>query len=181
MSTNIDIHGGQSKEIYLEEYDLIVNCPPDALPAGSYAKINIRLSVSGPYIYPNSEKWKSASPVYWISSSKELLNPIQLGIPHYVRGKANSSVIKVLTADDCPKNNSYIFKEISNFTVNGSYVFISKSHFCGVKAGRSNSTEPEFSGSLFEQESPTDQYLWNYILVVYCTSFAVIKSVCCNW
>ncbi|XP_019850875.1 PREDICTED: uncharacterized protein LOC109581303 isoform X2 [Amphimedon queenslandica] len=175
MSTDIIIHGGQSKNFNLTEYGLIVKCPPDALPTSLYAKINIRLSLSGPYVYPNSEKWRSATPVYWISSSKDLLNPIQLGIRHYVRGTANSSVIKVFTADDSPKNHSYIFKEIYNFTVDESYVFISISHFSGYEV--STSEKPFFSGALFKEEFPTEEYQWNYNFIVFCSTFSsVIKS-----
>lgn len=183
MSTDIFIRGGQSENFNLEEYGLIVDCPCDALPVGLYAKINIRLSISGPYVYPNSEKWRSATPVYWISSSIKFHNQIQLGIRHYARGKANSSVIKVFTADDTPKNNSYVFKEVSNVTVDKGYAYFSVSHFSSFTCRRSASEESgAFSAVLFEQKSNNHQYLWEYSFIVYCfdTDILLIKEVCYN-
>ena len=161
-STNVVVPGGVSSTLYLEEYGLVIVSPPDALPAGLYAVINIRLSVTGPYVYPDSDTnhtMVAASPVYWLFSSKKLLKPLQLGIRHYASEKA---VIKVYSAEDNQTNMSYIFEEVPNVTVSRDYVYFSVEHFSGYTL---NSTKTTFCGTLYFQRSSTN-YEWDYNYVM---------------
>ena len=175
-STDLTVVGGQSRKFDWKEYGLLLDVPSDALPHGFLADITIRVSVSGPYIYPGLENWKPASPVYWISSSREFINPIMFGIRHCVRGEVNSSVIKVVSADDSPQNVSYVFQEIpNNITVSKDYVYFSMSHFSGVEV--KTSTSDNFCGTLFSRDSPKGKNMWDYNFVVYqCSNIINIKT-----
>ena len=165
ISTDLIVVGGQSRKFDWKEYGLIIDVPSDALPHGFLADITIRVSVSGPYIYPGLENWKPASPVYWISSSREFINPIMFGIRHYVRGEVNSSVIKVVSADDSPQNVSYVFQEIpNNITVSKDYVYFSMSHFSGPQL---TIKSDNFCGALFSRDSSKGKNMWDYNFVVY--------------
>ena len=177
MSTDLTVVGGQSRKFDWKEYGLLLDVPSDALPCGFLANIKICVSVSGPYIYPGLENWKPASPVYWISSSREFINPIMFGIRHYVRGEVNSSVIKVVTADDSPQNVSYVFQEIpNNITVSKDYVYFSMSHFSGVEAKTSIKSD-NFCGTLFSRDSSIGKNMWDYNFVIYqCSSTVGIKT-----
>ncbi|XP_019860478.1 PREDICTED: uncharacterized protein LOC109588805 [Amphimedon queenslandica] len=160
-STNVVVPGGRA--ITIEKFGLIIVSPPDALPDGLFSVINIRLGISGPYIYPDSDTnhtMVAASPVYWLSSSKEFLKPLQFGIRHYTSQK---SIIKVYTADNNQMNMSYIFEEIPNVTVSRDYVYFSVNHFSGFSA---NSTETTFCGTLYYQRSPTVKFQWDYNYVI---------------
>ena len=166
MSTDLTVVGGQSRKFDWKDHGLIVDVPSDALPCGFLADIKIRMSVSGPYIYPGLENWKPASPVYWISSSREFIKPIMFGIRHYVRGEVNSSVIKVVTADDSPQNVSYVFQEIlSNITVSEDYVYFSMSHFSGVEVQNPTSIADSFCGSVLCR--PSGKNMWDYNFIIY--------------
>ena len=105
------------------------------------------------------------------------MNPILFGIRHYVRGEVNSSVIKVVSADDSPQNVSYVFQEISNnITVSKDYVYFSMSHFCGVEVDTSIKSD-SFCGTLFSRDSPIGKNMWDYNFVVYqCGLTAIIKN-----
>ena len=176
-STDLTVVGGQSRKFDWKEYGLLLDVPSDALPHDSLADITIRVSVSGPYIYPGLENWKPASPVYWISSSREFINPIMFGIRHYVRGEVNSSVIKVVSADDSPQNVSYVFQEIpNNITVSKDYVYFSMSHFSGVEVKTSIKSD-NFCGTLFSRDSSIGKNMWDYNFVIYqCSSTVGIKT-----
>ena len=159
-STNVIVPGGILSTLYLEEYGLVIVCPPDAIPAGLFSVINIRLSVTGPFIYPDTNyTMVAASPVYWLSSSKEFLKPLQLGIQHYSSEKA---VIKVYTAEDNPRNMSYFFEEVPNVTVSRDYVYFSVDHFSAYTL---NSTETKFCGTLYFRR-PSTNYQWDYNYVI---------------
>ena len=164
-STNVVVPGGILSTLYLEEYGLVIVSPPDAIPAGLFSIINIRLSVTGPYIYPDSDNHTMvpASPVYWLSSSKKFLKPLQLGIRHFASEKA---VIKVYTADDSPRNMSYVFEEVANVTVSRNYVYFSVDHFSGDSV---MSNEPTFCGSLHCDWSSFNRYHLdcNYVISQY--------------
>ena len=143
-----------------------LDIPSDALPHGFVAEVVIRVSVSGPYVYPDPKTWKPASAVYWISSSKKFVNPVLLGIWHNVKGSANSSSIKVLTAEDTPQNMSYIFNEfMGDFTVKGSYVYFKLAGFSGKKVVTSFDVR-NFQGALFYKMSEVGKK-WFYSLVIY--------------
>uniref|UniRef100_A0A1X7TT12 Death domain-containing protein n=1 Tax=Amphimedon queenslandica TaxID=400682 RepID=A0A1X7TT12_AMPQE len=160
------VAGGQSSQLHWDEYGLMLDIPSDALPCGFVAEVVIRVSVSGPYVYPDLKTWKPASAVYWISSSKEFVNPILLGIWHNVKGSVNSSSIKVLTAEDTPQNMSYIFNEfLGDFTVKGSYVYFKLTGFSGKKVVTSLDVR-NFQGSLFYKMSDAGNK-WKYSLVIY--------------
>ena len=179
ISNDLIVVGGQSRKFDWKEYGLIIDVPSDALPHGFLADITIRVSFCGPYIYPGLENWKPASPVYWVSSSREFINPIMFGIRHYVRGEVNSSVIKVVTADDSPQNVSYVFQEIpSNITVSKDYVYFSMSHFSGIRNVRNETViESNFCGTLFSRDSPKGKNMWDYNFVVYqCSNTIDIKT-----
>ena len=144
----------------------MLDIPSDALPRGFLAEVVIRVSVSGPYAYPDPKTWKPASAVYWISSSKEFVNPVLLGIWHNVKGSVNSSSIKVLTVEDTPQNMSYIFNEfLDDFTVKGSYVYFKLTGFSGKEVVTSLDVR-NFQGSLFYKMSETGNK-WKYSLVIY--------------
>ena len=163
-STNLLVAGGSHTQLHWEEYGLILDVPPDALPRGFIAEITVRVSISGPYIYPDSDTWKPASAVYWISSSRDFVNPVLLGIQHCVRGYVNSSEIQVLMANDsATQNMSFVFEEYSNFTLNGPYVYLLLNHFSGVSTA--SPAELNFQGILFK--SFKDKYVWDYSFVVY--------------
>ena len=164
--TNLLLAGGSHTQLHWEEYGLILDVPPNALPHGFIAEITVRVSISGPYIYPDSDTWKPASAVYWISSSRDFVNPVLLGIQHSVRGHVKSSEIKVLMADDsATQNMSFMFQDYSNFTLNGPYVYISLNHFSGVTAA--STAEISFYGVLYYKKYPKGKYLWNYSYLVY--------------
>ena len=176
-SSNLLVAGGSHTQLHWEEYGLILDVPPDALPCGFIAEITVRVSISGPYIYPDSDTWKPASAVYWISSSRDFVNPVLLGIQHSVRGNVNSSEIKALMADDsATQNMSFVFQEYSNFTLNGPYIYISLNHFSGVCAA--STAEISFYGVLYYKKYPKGKYLWNYSYLVY-KSFpdAIVEEV----
>ena len=167
-STDLTVVGGQSRKFDWKEYGLIIDVPSDALPHGFLANIKIRVSVSGPYVTPGLENWKPVSAIYWISSSREFINPVTLGIWHNVRGKVNSSVIRVLTADDLitHQNMSFVFQDHSaNLILNGPYVYTSLNHFSGV--GVYSTANSSFQGTLYYQKSPKVKYTWDYSFIVY--------------
>ena len=157
-----------------------MDIPKDALPHGFLAEVVVRVSLSGPYVYPDSKTWKPASAVYWISSSKDFVNPVLLGIWHNMRGKTELSSVKVLTADDNPENGTYIFKEVhdSKFSINGSFVYISLNHFSSYAAVTDDDIR-HFKGSLIYQKSPKSNKDWDYSFVVYkCHPDGIIEKVC---
>ena len=163
-STNLLVAGGSHTQLHWEEYGLILDVPPDALPRGFIAEITVRFSISGPYIYPDSDTWKPASAVYWISSSRDFVNPVLLGIQHSVKGNVNSSEIKVLMADDsATQNMSFVFQDYSNFTLNDPYVYLLLNHFSGISAA--STAELNFQGILFRCFK--DKFVWDYSFVVY--------------
>ena len=165
-STTLLVAGGSHTQLHWEEYGLILDVPSDALPRGFIAEITVRVSISGPYVYPDSDTWKPASAVYWISSSRDFVNPVLLGIQHSVRGNVKSSEIKVLMADDRPTQNmTFMFQDYSNFTLNGPYVYISLDHFSGVSAA--STADISFYGVLYYKKYPKGKYLWNYSYLVY--------------
>lgn len=164
-STRFLVAGGQSRQLHWEEYGLIMDVPSDALPHGFIAEVVICVSLSGPYKYPNPQTWKPASAVYWISSSKDFINPVILGIWHNVRG--NLSSVKVLTANDNPQNMTYTFHEVStNFNVNGSYVYIALDHFSLYAVSTSDEIN-HFKGALIYRKSPKSDKTWDYSFVVH--------------
>ena len=153
----------------------MLDIPSDALPRGFVAEVVIRVSVSGPYVYPDPKTWKPASAVYWISSSKEFVNPVLLGIWHNVKGSVNSSLIKILTAEDTPQNMAYIFNEfLGDFSVKGSYVYFKLTSFSGKTA--STISEVKFQGTLFCKKLEAQK--WDYSLVIYRSQVkGVVRSV----
>ena len=152
-----------------------MDVPCNALPHGFLAEIIVRVSLSGPYKYPDPETWKPASAVYWISSSKDFVNPIELRILHNVRDKANHWSMKVLTAEDNPQNMTYFFKELPNFELKGSYIFLSLSHFSGFSVSTSTKSDI-FCGSLLYQQSK--KYSWDYSLILFqCHPNGIIQKV----
>ena len=176
-STSLLVAGGSHTQLHWEDYGLILDVPLDALPCGFIAEITVRVSISGPYIYPDSDSLKPASAVYWISSSRDFVNPVLLGIQHSVRGNVNSSEIKVLIADDsATQNMSFVFQDHANSTLNGPYVYISLNHFSGVSAA--STAEISFYGVLYYKKYPKGKYLWNYSYLVY-KSFpdAIVEEV----
>ena len=163
-STRLLVAGGQSSQLQWEDFGLIMDVPCNALPCGFLAEIIVRVSLSGPYKYPDPETWKPASAVYWISSSKDFVNPVELRILHNVRDKANHWSMKVLTAEDNPQNITYIFKELPNFELKGPYIFLSLSHFSGLFVSTSTKSD-NFRGSLLRQQSK--KYSWDYSLILF--------------
>ena len=167
-STNLLVAGGSHTQLHWEEYGLTLDVPPDALPRGFIAEITVRVSISGPYVYPDSDTWKLASAVYWISSSRDFVNPVLLGIQHSLRGNVKSSEIKVLTADDrATQNMSYVFQNLySNFTLNGPYVYLLLNHFSGTNLVANNFTDISFYGALYCKKTK-GKYYWDYSYLVY--------------
>lgn len=120
--------------------------------------------MSGPYEYPDSDKWKPASAVYWIFSSEDFVKPVLLGIWHNNR-LCNSSLIRVVTAQDVPLNLTYKFQYVTDeYTVNGSYVYLSLFHFSGFTI---LSSEEYFLGALLYRKSPKGTNVWDYSFVIY--------------
>lgn len=143
-----------------------MDVPCDALPRGFLAEVIVRVSLSGPYKYPDLETCKPASAVYWISSSKDFVNPVELRILHNVRDKANRWSMKVLTAEDNSQNITYIFKELPNFELEGRYVFLSLNHFSGLSVCTTAEINI-FRGSLLYKKSLKYKYSWDYKLILY--------------
>ena len=166
-SIDLIVVGGQSRKFNWKRYGLILDIPSDALPPGFVANIVIRVSVSGPYINSGLENWKPVSAIYWISSSREFINPVMLGIWHNVREEVNSSLIKVLTADDfITQNMSFVFRDHSaNFTLDGPYVYLLLNHFSGV--GVCSTVDSSFQGALYYQMSRKVENTWDYSFIVY--------------
>lgn len=148
-----------------DEYGLSLDIPHDVLPPGHIADVKIHVSASGPYIYPDSIPWRPASAIYWISSTKNFIKPVQLGIWHSARGESlNSSHLRVVMADET-QNLHYVFKYISNsYHINGSYVYMSINHFSFYGAV---STQDSFHGSLLYQKSPKGTFIWEYSFIMY--------------
>ena len=166
-STRLLVAGGQRSQLHWEEYGLILDIPDNALPPGFIAEIIIHVSVSGPYVYPDSESWKLASAVYWISSSKDFINPVKLGLWHSAKGLQNSSNLRIVTAQDEVKNTrGYIFEDVSEVhTVDGSFVYCYINHFSNFAV--LSETDQYFDGCLLYQESPKSAFTWIYSFVVY--------------
>ena len=165
-STRFLVAGGQSSQLQWEKFGLVMNVPCDTLPRGFLAEIVVRVSLSGPYKYPDPETWKPASAVYWISSSKDFVNPIELRIMHNVRDKANHWLMKVLTAEDNPQNMTYIFKELPNFELQGPDILLSLSHFSGFSVCTTAEINI-FRGALLYRKSAKYKYCWDYKLILY--------------
>ena len=166
-STKLLVAGGQPSQLNWEEYGLILDIPKNALPPGFIAEITIHVSVSGPYVYPDSESWKPASAVYWISSSKDFINPVQLGIWHSAKGLQNGSNLRIVTAQDEVQNvRHYIFEDVSGVhTIDGSIVYCYINHFSNYVV--LSQTDQYFDGCLLYQESPKSAVTWEYSFVVH--------------
>lgn len=162
-STNVIVPGGVSTTFNLKEFGLVIVSPPDAIPAGFFAVINIRLSIAGPYVYPDPDNHTmvAASPVYWLSSSKEFFKPLKLGIRHYASEKA---AINVYTANDSQTNMSYIFRKVANVTFSKNYAYFSMDHFSSTVVGSNDTT---FCGTLYYQKSHDFEFQWDYNFVMY--------------
>ena len=165
-STRFLVVGGQSSQLQWEKFGLVMNVPCDALPRGFLAEVIVRVSLSGPYKYPDPETCKPASAIYWISSSKDFVNPVELRLSHNVRDKVNHWSMKVLTAEDNPQNMTYIFKELPNFELEGPYIFLSLNHFSGLSACTTAEINI-FRGSLLYKKSSKYKYSWDYKLIFY--------------
>ena len=167
-STSLLVVGGRPSQLEWEEYGLTLDIPNNALPPGFLTEIKVQVSVSGPYVYPNPESWKPVSAVYWISSSKDFINPIQLGIWHNIRGLKNSSVLQVVTAKDTIQNGTYIFENVSKkFILKDSFVYLNISHFSQYAVTSSKLNQTSFDGSLLYRKSPKGKFIWEYSLIVY--------------
>ena len=153
---------------------MILDVPSDALPCGFLAEVIIRVSISGPYIYPDLKTWKPASAVYWISSSKDFVSPVLLGIRHNMRKSTNSSSIIVLTTEDQPQNMSYSFQEfLGDFSVKDFYVYLNVIGFSGKQVVTSTDIN-YFQGAVFYKKSGVDK--WDYSLVVYRSQVKGVKE-----
>ena len=158
--------GGQPSQLQWEEYGLTLCIPDNALPPGFLAEIVVRVSISGPFVYPDSESWKPASPVYWISSSKDFINPVQLGLWHSAKGLENGSDLRIVTAKDETQNGMYIFEDIAskNYKLEGSFVYLYVNHF-SIFCSLSN--QLKYDGCLLYCKSPKSAATWDYSLIVH--------------
>ena len=93
------------------------------------------------------------------------LKPIQLGIWHSIREKPlNSSILRVVMADDETQNLHYTFKYIPDpYHFDGSYVYVSINHFSSYAAV---SNQDNFRGSLLYRKSPKSSLVWEYSFIV---------------
>ena len=169
-SINQLVAGGSHTQLDWEEYGLILDVPPDALPSGFIAEITAYVSNSGPYYAASSNTWPAGTAVYWIFSSKDFVTPVPLKIQlsHAVRENV-SSEIKVLIADvRATQNAPYMFEDYSNFIVNGPYVHIhlSLKKFIGVSV--TSIAKHGFQGILFKSLKANN--VWEYSFVVYKSS-----------
>ena len=161
-STRLLVAGGKPNQLHWEEYGLKLYIPDDALPPGFLAEIVVHVSLSGPFVYPDSESWTPASAVYWISSSKDFINPVQLGLWHSAKG----SDLRIVTAQDEAQNGMYIFEDIAskNYKLEGSFVYLYVNHF-SIYCSLSN--QLKYDGCLLYRKSPKSAVTWEYSLIVH--------------
>jgi hypothetical protein len=167
-STRMLALGGRPSQLNWDRYGLRLMIPHNALPPGVMAEIKIYVTLSGPYIYPDSNQWRLAGPVYWLSSTKNFLTPIELGIYHNLKGEVvNSSVLRMIVANDEPQNRQYKFQYVNeSYYVNGSYCYISINHFSAYST-LSSTENANFHGSLLYRKSPKSNFTWEYSFIVH--------------
>ena len=106
--------------------------------------------------------------MYWISSSKDFINPVQLGIWYNIRGLKNISDLQVVTAKDKAQNETYIFENITTkLCLKDSLVYLNVTHFSSYTVTSSKSNQTSFDGSLLYQKSHKGKFIWEYSLIVY--------------
>lgn len=171
-STKLQVAGGRASQLHWEEYGLRLDIPHDALPPGSLAEIIVRVSKSGPYIYPDSKTWKLVSAIYWITSSKDFMKPVLLGLWHNVREIADTSKLRFVTATqhDSSMDHSYTFKEVTGgfFSSRDTYGYISTQHFSGFSVQANRDSSEKFVGNLLQKTSNCKNgNKWDYSFLIY--------------
>ena len=106
--------------------------------------------------------------MYWISSSKDFINPVQLGIWHNIRGLKRRSDLQVVTAKDTTQNGTYIFENVSKkFVLKDSFIYLNISHFSQYAVTSSISNKTSFDGNLCYLKSPKGKFIWKNSLIAY--------------
>ena len=175
-SKKLLVVGGQMTQLHWDDFGLRIDIPDNALPSGILAEIVVRVSTSGPYVYSSPDYWKLASSIYWISSTKDFINPIKLGIWHNIRKFKNSSQLRFVTASDEPQNGKYTFLKTSSdsyFDPKESYGYTFLNHFSAMGV---ESTEEQFSGCLYHRLSKADE-VWEYSFLIYKESSEAVHEM----
>lgn len=166
-SNQLTVIGGQVNELHWMEYGLNIYIPPHVLPKGVLAKLTVRVSLFGPFSYPDSHSWKTSSAIYWISSSKDFEESVIISIWHTVRNFQNNSQLRFVSSNNELVDGTYLFKALDGGSFDNSYGHIAVSHFSpfGVQSG--NQTEESFVGSLFYRRRSQKVHQWDYSFLIY--------------
>ena len=123
------VAGGIQFNQHWKGYGISVYAPSDALPKGYLAEMVVRITLSGPFLFLDSKNWSLSSAVYWISSSKDFLQPITIG-RKYSKKPFDDSSIRVVMASDRAENDNYIFEIMEGqFDRSSSYGYINETDF----------------------------------------------------
>ena len=123
------VAGGIQFNQHWKGYGISVYAPSDALPKGYLAEMVVRITLSGPFLFLDSKNWSLSSAVYWISSSKDFLQPITIGMK-YSKKPFDDSSIRVVMASDRAENDNYIFEMMEGqFDRSTSYGYINVTDF----------------------------------------------------
>jgi hypothetical protein len=122
VSTSFTATGGYSSRLDWIKYGIEIDIPENALPSNVSAEINIyiNVSLSGPFIFPDSDIWKMASPIYWIytNNSRNFIKPIQLGLLHTARNFTNPFQLRMVSTAAVDGNNGkYYFSQIGGHSI----------------------------------------------------------------
>lgn len=167
-SNKLIVTGGRHSSLHWEDFGLKLDIPQDALPHGTLAEIVIHVSKSGPYVLPGSHHWKLSSAVYWISSSKDFVRPVLLGIWHNVNDLSNTSNIRFVSAKQVREDNTYVFRELAGgyFSKDDTYGYISLLHFSGFGTQATRDSTSKLVGNLLQKSSQSG-HKFEYSFIIY--------------
>ena len=153
------------KNFNWEEYGIQVSVPSDALPNELVSTLTVHVSVSGPYVFPNPEKWKISSAVYWISSTKNFLRPVMIKIRH--TSVYNDSKVRFLRSTGENINGTFKFTEEPGgyFSTSDSYGYMFLDHFSGFAISSDMDTDEQFYGWLFWKKM--SKMSWSYSFLIH--------------
>ena len=161
------VAGGVPFNQHWKGYGISVYAPSDALPRGYLAEMVVRITLSGPFLFLDSKNWSLSSAVYWISSSKDFLQPITIGMK-YSRKPFDDSLIRVVMASDSTENDNYIFEIMEGqFDRSTSYGYINVTDFStkGFACLEEDGPDKYIIGRLLRKTSSST--LFEFVLVIF--------------
>ena len=163
-SKQFTVFGSRGVNFDWEEYGIWVSIPDSAIPNGFISTVTVHVSVSGPYVFPNPEKWKIASAVYWISSTKDFLLPVMVRIKHTMICN-DSSKARFLRATHESINGVFEFFEEpgGHFSIYDSHGYIYLDHFSGYAVSSDEETDELFYGRLLWKKM-SKVWFYNFLI-----------------